>query len=38
MVAQKKRDLAWLEVLDTEQLCTFHDLLQVLSREPDPPR
>jgi DNA-binding MarR family transcriptional regulator len=35
---QKKRDLAWLEVLDTEQLRTFHDLLQVLSRRPDPPR
>jgi DNA-binding MarR family transcriptional regulator len=35
---QKKRDLAWLEVLGTEQLRTFHDLLQVLSRQPDPPR
>jgi hypothetical protein len=38
VVAQKKRDLAWLEILDTDQLRAFHDLLQVLSRQPDPPR
>jgi DNA-binding MarR family transcriptional regulator len=38
MAGQKKRDLAWLEVLDSEQLRAFHDLLQVLSRQADPPR
>jgi DNA-binding MarR family transcriptional regulator len=38
MAGQKKRDLAWLEVLDSEQLRTFHDLVQVLSRQADPPR
>jgi DNA-binding MarR family transcriptional regulator len=38
MAGQKKRDLAWLEVLDSAQLRTFNDLLQVLSRQADPPR
>lgn len=38
IVAQSKRDLAWLEVLDSEQLQTFHDLLQLVSRRPDPAR
>jgi DNA-binding MarR family transcriptional regulator len=38
MAGQKKRDLAWLEVLDPQQLRTFHDLLQVLTRQVDPPR
>jgi DNA-binding MarR family transcriptional regulator len=38
MVAQEKRDLAWFGILDTDQLRTFHDLLQVLSRQLDPAR
>jgi DNA-binding MarR family transcriptional regulator len=38
IVAQTKRDLAWLEVLDSDQLQTFHDLLQLMSRRPDPAR
>jgi len=38
IVARTKHDLAWLEILDSEQLQTFHDLLQKISRQPDPAR
>lgn len=38
VMIQKTRDLAWLEVFDSEQLRTFHDLLQILSRRDDPAR
>ena len=38
IAAQTKRDLAWLEVLDDEQLQSFHDLLHKISKQPDPTR